>query len=922
MARDREADYKGVAALGVVARATSLFKRRKSAFEAVAKPLTGREKVEWKPSFCSGCHQPSCATQVKVVDGVVVEVAGDPKSSTNQGTLCPRGLALPMNLYNPYRVKTPLRRTNPKRSLEEDPGWIEISWEQALDTVGEKLREARQIDPRSILYYVGFGFEESRGVRGIKAFGSPNTLGTMGPLCPEHFAGLHLSGTMLDRLDVERCNYVVLAGRTFGGGFSISSSSTRNLADAVQRGMHIVCVDPRFNREAQFGEWVPIRPGTHAALGAAFIHCILHEIGKYDEWWLKTRSNAPYLIPDTEQYMAGSRVFMEDYVRDSETRKPLVWDTETGGPVPFDHSKGETYALEGSYEVNGQKVKTCLQALKDYIVQFTPEWASKITTIPAAKIREIATNLVKEARIGDTINIDGYEFPYRPACIDIGRGSVTDSLGTQTYKFYCAVNVLLGNSDVPGGMQGCSSMSQRPFLSADKDGILKARFMMSPQVTGRPFEFPPKRLTPDWLYPAGHAYTPLTHDIIVNPEKWYIDFPIKVALVHASNPLMANANYEEVFAAWQKIPFVASIAYNFDEPTQLADIVLPEDSSLERTSMYRLFRNEKDCTDFNRGLWGTLVKRPAVPRVYNTRNCNDIMIELARRCGVLSDLYEDWNKNGFDNMEVLGPKWPQGLSGEYKLDSSKYYTWEEVVERKIKSDYGPDAGFADFQECAFKEHRLPTIKETYNYYYAPGNAIRQPLYFHSQAEIGKRLKKDLESVGVRLPGWDSVDELVRNYSGFGIWFETADYGTTEQYPLKVINWKIHFMTTGNQDYVGNAWLQEILDDTDPHTKSVLIHPGAADRLKLKEGNRIVIESQWGGKTEGKVHITDLIHPEALGIAGGFGRRSLHRNPKAREGASFNALLSANSKAIDPVSVALGNSPRVRVYKKSTFPSSG
>jgi len=912
----RDSDYRGAAALGVVSKLGSLFKRRKSAFESVAKPVTGQEKIEWKANFCSGCHQPTCATQVKVVDGVVVEVAGDPKSETNRGALCPRGLSLPMNLYNPYRVKNPLRRTNPKRGLDEDPGWVEISWEEALDTVGEKLREARATDPRSIIYYVGFGFEEARAIRMATAFGTPNTFGTMGPLCPEHFAALHLNGVMLDRLDLERCNYVLLAGRTFGGTFSIASSSTRNLADAVQRGMKIVCVDPKFNREAQFGEWVPIRPGTHVALAASLLYCILHEVNKYDDWWLKVRSNAPYLIPDTEQYLDGVRVFMEDYVRDPETQKPLVWDEETGGAVPFDHAKGETYALTGTYEVNGQKVKTCFQALKDYIVEFTPEWASDLTTIPAAKIREIAGDLVKEARIGEKIELDGYEFPYSPACIDIGRGAVTDNIGTQTYKFYCAINVLLGNSDVPGGMQGCQSMSQLPFLSADKDGILKAQFTMSTQVTGKPFDFPPKGLTPDWLFPAGHTYTPLLPDIILHPEKWYIDYPVKVALVHASNPFGSNANYNEVLEAWQKIPFVASIAYHFDEPTQLADIVLPEDSSLERTNFYRLRRNEKECSDYNRGLMGTLVKRPAVPRVYNTMNCNDIVIELAKRCGALPRLYRQFNEHGLDNMDPLSPAWPKGLSEEYKLDVNGYYSWDEVVERKIKSDYGPNAGFEDFAACAFKPHRLATVKESYNYYYAPDNAIRQPLYYHSQAEIGNNLKKNLERIGVKLPGYDSIDEVVKYYSGFGIWMDTADFGVTEEYPLKVINWKIHFSTTGNQDLVGNPWLQEILDDTDLYMKSILLHPRAAERHKIKEGDEIIVESQWGGKAQGRVHVTNLIHPDALGIGGVFGRRGLHRNPKAKEGAAFNALLSAHPPAIDPVSVSIGNSPRVKIRKIS------
>lgn len=911
---NQKESFDGTVKLGVVENALSMFKRKKSAFLSEARPITD-EKVEWKASFCSGCHQPTCALKVKVVGGVVVAVEGDPQSPTNKGTLCPRGLALPMNLYNPYRVKAPLRRTNPSRSLDEDPGWVEISWEEALDIAGEKLKEARETDPRTILHIVGFGFEESRVHRWGDIFSSPNSFGTMGPLCPEHFTALHLNGVMLDRLDVERCNYVLLAGRTFGGGFCISSSSTRHLADAVQRGMHIVCVDPRFNREAQFGEWVPIRPGAHTALGAALLYCMIHEIGKYDEWWLKVRSNAPYLIPDREQFIDGVRVFLEDYVRDPGTGKPLVWDMEGQGPVPFDHAKGETYALEGTYDVDGQTVKPCFQALKDFVVDFTPEWASEETSIPATKIRDIASNLVKEARIGDTIHIDGYEFPYSPACIDIGRGAVTDGLGAQTYKFYGAVNVMLGCLDVPGGMQGCQSMCQMPFLSPDKDGVLRAKFQMSNQVTGVPFEFPPNSLVPDWLFPTGHAYTPLVWDQILNPEKWHIDFPIKFALIHAGNPFASNANSKEVEEAFKKIPFVVSIAYHFDEPTQVADIVFPEDTMLERTNFYRLRRNEKDCTDDNRGLMGTLAKKPVVKRVYNTRNCNDVALELAKRGGSTPELYNWLNDRGLDNMDPLGPEWPRGMAEEYKLDPKVDYTWEEIVDRKIKSDFGPDASIDDFAECAFKEYRLPTIKESYNYFYAPENSVRLPIYYHNMAMIGTDLKKNIERVGMKLPGYDNVDELVRNYSGFGAFFKPADYGVTEEYPFKVINWKTHFMTTGNQNYIGNPWLQEILSDTNLDLKNVLIHPDKAESEGVKDGDTIIIESQWGGKTEGKAKITNLVHPDALGIGAGFGRKGLLRNPVELEGPSYNELLSSDPHAIDPISVALCNSPRVKIYKK-------
>ncbi len=107
---------------------------------------------------------------------MAVGVEGDPLSDTNQGTLCARGLAVIMSLYNPYRVKAPLKRTNPNRSLTEDPGWVEIGWDEALDTTAQALKDARDTDPRSFIFSRGFGFEETR-LGFDKAFGTPQQPG-------------------------------------------------------------------------------------------------------------------------------------------------------------------------------------------------------------------------------------------------------------------------------------------------------------------------------------------------------------------------------------------------------------------------------------------------------------------------------------------------------------------------------------------------------------------------------------------------------------------------------------------------------------------------------------------------------------------------------------------------------------------------
>ena len=59
-----------------------------------------------------------------------------------------------MSLYNPYRVKTPLKRTNPQKGPDIDPGLVEISWEEAIDTVAKRLRIKRTL---ASLAYGGAG---------------------------------------------------------------------------------------------------------------------------------------------------------------------------------------------------------------------------------------------------------------------------------------------------------------------------------------------------------------------------------------------------------------------------------------------------------------------------------------------------------------------------------------------------------------------------------------------------------------------------------------------------------------------------------------------------------------------------------------------------------------------------------------------
>ena len=105
---------------------------------------------EWVKSYCQMCFN-ACPIEVHVRDGVAVKIQGDPDDKLTNGRLCARGLSGLTRLYDPYRVKRPLVRTNPEKGLGIDPKWKEVTWDEALDIVAEKLRAIRGENPNKLI---------------------------------------------------------------------------------------------------------------------------------------------------------------------------------------------------------------------------------------------------------------------------------------------------------------------------------------------------------------------------------------------------------------------------------------------------------------------------------------------------------------------------------------------------------------------------------------------------------------------------------------------------------------------------------------------------------------------------------------------------------------------------------------------------
>jgi len=86
------------------------------------------------------CHG-GCGALVFVKNGKVTKIKGDPESPLNKGKMCIKGLSSLEHLYNPNRLKHPIKRTG-KRG---EGKWEKISWDEALDAIAEKIKKIEEV---------------------------------------------------------------------------------------------------------------------------------------------------------------------------------------------------------------------------------------------------------------------------------------------------------------------------------------------------------------------------------------------------------------------------------------------------------------------------------------------------------------------------------------------------------------------------------------------------------------------------------------------------------------------------------------------------------------------------------------------------------------------------------------------------------
>jgi thiosulfate reductase/polysulfide reductase chain A len=326
----------------------------------------GREAGTWIPSCCNMCGGQS-GVLVHVVNGIVEKIEPNPWNPNNysnistdffQGyteefgcaegaALCPKGNAGIVQLYDPDRVKTPLKRTNPDKAQGADPRWQAIGWDQALDEIAARLKSLRDAGEAHKLLW----FSEDHSFTHIqqdfcKLYGTPN-YANHSNLCDVARKASFKTVLGHDRplADFLQSKYIVLFGWNPTSAIKWVYLP-RILTRAIEKGARLVVVDPYLSDTAVKGhEWLAVRPGTDGALALAMGHVIVRD-GLWDKefvakWTTGFDEYAEYVKDKTpewaEQITSVRARTIERVARDLATTKPALVDVWSG---PGQHSNG------------------------------------------------------------------------------------------------------------------------------------------------------------------------------------------------------------------------------------------------------------------------------------------------------------------------------------------------------------------------------------------------------------------------------------------------------------------------------------------------------------------------------------------------------------------------------------------------------
>jgi len=804
-------------------------------------------EVRHVKSGCAICPN-FCGIDATIVGGIIRTIYPDAARAEfyNHG-ICPKGASGMYNTYDPYRLKKPLKRTNPKKGPKEDPRWVEISWEEAFSTVAGRLARIRAEDPRKLVWQHGQGkylIQEQFCQAWTKAFGTPNMVHrTTACEAARHVADeLTWAGSGI-LPDLKYSKLLLNFGANYYEGEQTSRWLDWQTAQSKDQGLRTVVVEPRLSGVAgkarRMGSGAPRQGRRDDARD-----------GSGDARRGHHRRALPRRI---HQRSAPGRCRGRDPEGQGRQDTPGVG---CGIREREAVCRGRAAGAQGDVYGGRQAVSHRVPGLRRQPQGDHAGVRRRNRGRTGGHDQALAQTFAKEARIGETIEIDGLRLRYRPAVLYSFRGLAAKEHGVQGWRTGLILNMLVGNIDAVGGLMLGGAYGRPQYFDVSK------------------CEFPPTRadLAQSVYFPYANHHIAQTPCLVVqDPKAYSLAYTPEMQIFYGTNRPVSIPN------SWQQFEGLAK-TYNvvidivMSESAWYADIVLPDKTYLESWH-WAPTRSTPDTSH--------IAIRQPMANPYNLQwDAFTILWELGKRLGIRDRFAEESNK-----------AW--GLK-DSKFQPGRDYTQRESVEviwaDKAKKDFSVamEQGFVGSRKNA-KSKYLGGAEDKFR------GAGKAKMKFYADQLIDTYYKAEGIVKKNQLAAFD-LEKLRKAYTPL----PTKDHAfptphlEAQDYPFYVVTHKRMFRNqSGNT--VNNVILNQAIG-RDAATNYVQVNAATAARLGLKSGNTVVIETRVG-KITGEAQVVEGIRPDTIAVSYHYGQWSPGYSPQGRKGTAINQVLEHHADLI-------------------------
>jgi DMSO reductase family type II enzyme molybdopterin subunit len=328
---------------------------------------------------------------------------------------CPAGCAYAHQMYDPTRIRYPLKRAGERGSGQ----WQRISWDQATEEIADKLLDVIAEDGSECIIFdqgttnidngIGSTIEGHLFTGGLSSTFIDSWAGVGDlPVGLIESWGTYMSEGTAD--DWFMSDYILI---WIGNPNYTRVPDAHFIWEARYRGAKVVTIAPDFSPSTVHADrWLNVRFGTDAALALGMVHVIIEE-GLYDLEYIKEQTDLPFLVrADNGRFLRQSDV-VEDGADDEfyfwnkvNGRKELASGTWGSDVMTLELADYEDPDLEGVHRVrlkDGRtiRVRSVFELLCKHIRDYSPEQVAEITGVAAGNIRRVAREMaaVKSAMI-------------------------------------------------------------------------------------------------------------------------------------------------------------------------------------------------------------------------------------------------------------------------------------------------------------------------------------------------------------------------------------------------------------------------------------------------------------------------------------------------------------------------------------------